>query len=330
MTRPQLAIATLGGTVSMQNSHPDQGLMPVLGGEALLASVPQLNELAQIQVENLSLLPSASLGFDFLLSVLSWAKHQIEHGAQGVVITQGTDSLEETATFFAYLWDHDEPLILTGAMRSAGQIGADGPANLLDACRVALSEASRNRGVLVVMNTEIHEALSVRKTHTLALQAFTSPNVGPAGLLIENTVRYLRPAESRLTLPWPARTTQKVALLEATLDADTLLLGHLLPLGYEGLVISGFGAGHVSEQWSKTLEPIAAKIPVIVGSRTGAGSTAQHTYGFEGGEMDLVRKGLHMSGFLCPRKARVLLWLLIGSGRQWELELGKCLGWWRR
>ena len=222
------------------------------------------------------------------------------------------------------MWDHDEPLILTGAMRSAEQIGADGPANLFDACHVALSESSRNRGVLVVMNAEIHEALSVRKTHTLALQAFTSPNVGPAGLLIENTVHYLHPAKSRLTLPWPTRTAQKVALLEATLGADTLLLAHLLQLGYEGLVISGFGAGHVSEQWSKALEPIAAKIPVIVGSRTGAGATARSTYGFEGGEMDLARKGLHMSRFLCPRKARVLLWLLIGSGRQ--LDLGTCLG----
>ena len=320
MSRPTIAIATLGGTLSMQHGEAGEGILPVLGGEALLTCVPELKTLTDIRIESLSLLPSASLDFDFLLHVLSWAKRQVEQGAQGVVITQGTDTLEETAALFEYLWDHDEPLILTGAMRCAGHIGADGPANLLDACRVALSESSRKRGVLVVMNAEIHEALHVRKTHTMALQAFSSPIVGPAGLVVENSVQYLRPADSRSILPWPARTTQKVALLEATLCADTLLLEQLLPLGYEGLVIAGFGAGHVSEQWAKVLEPIAAKIPVIVGSRTGAGVTAHNTYGFVGGEIDLARKGLYMSGVLCPRKARVLLWLQIGSGDKVELK----------
>lgn len=320
MNLPKLAIAALGGTVSMQARNAGEGVIPTVSGETLLASVPELTTLARVTVETLGLLPSASLDFEFLLSVLSWAQYQVEQGAVGVVITQGTDTLEETAIFFDYLWSHDEPLVLTGAMRSAAQVGADGPANLLDACRVALAENSRQRGVQVVMNGQIHPACSVRKIDSLALQAFSSPVFGPAGLLMEGTVRYLRQPAHRMFLPLPHQTTQKIALLEASLSADTLLLENILELGYDGLVIAGFGAGHVSESWADAVEKIAERIPVIIATRTGSGSTAQSSYGFIGSEMDLIRKGASMAGFLCPRKARILLWMLVGCQRQGELE----------
>lgn len=319
MDLPKLAIGALGGTVSMQASNTGEGIIPTVSGETLLASVPELLTLARVTIETLGLLPSASLDFEFLLSVLSWANFQIKQGAAGVVIIQGTDTLEETATFFDYLWDHDEPLTLTGAMRSAGQAGAEGPGNLLDACRVALAENSRQRGVQVVMNGQIHPASHVRKIDSQALQAFSTPVFGPAGMLVENTVRYLRKPAQRTILPLPQQTTQKVALLEASLSADTLLLENILELGYDGLVIAGFGAGHVSEPWAAVIENITSNIPVIIATRTGSGTTAQSSYGFVGGEMDLIRKGASMAGFLCPRKARILLWLLVGCQRQDEL-----------
>lgn len=319
MDLPELAIAALGGTVSMQARNAGEGVIPTLTGETLLNSVPELTTLARVNVETLGLMPSASLDFEFLLSVLSWAKFQIKQGAVGVVITQGSDTLEETATFFDYLWDCDEPLVLTGAMRSAAQAGADGPANLLDACRVALAADSRRRGVQVVMNGQIHAASAVRKTDSLALQAFSSPIVGPAGMLTETSVRYMRPPTQRNILPLPQQTTQKIALLEVSLSADTLFLNNILDLGYDGLVIAGFGAGHVPGNWSDVIETIAQKIPVIIATRTGSGSTARSTYGFIGGEMDLIRKGALMAGLLCPRKARILLWLLVGCQRQHQL-----------
>lgn len=319
MDLPKLAIAALGGTMSMQARHPGEGVIPTVSGETLLASIPELTLLAEVSVETLGLLPSASLDFEFLLSVLSWANFQIKQGATGVVITQGTDTLEETAAFFDYLWDHDAPLILTGAMRSAAQAGADGPANLLDACRVALASSSRQRGVQVVMSGQIHSASAVRKTDSLALQAFSSPIVGPVGLMVEDTVRYLRPPGPRDVLPLPVQTTQRIALLEASLSADSLLLENVVGLGYAGLVIAGFGAGHVSANWADSIEAIAQKIPVIVATRTGSGATARSTYGFDGGEIDLTRRGALMAGFLCPRKARILLWLLVGCDRQDEL-----------
>ncbi|MCU1760478.1 asparaginase [Pseudomonas sp. 14P_8.1_Bac3] len=321
MDLPTLAIAALGGTVSMQARNAGGGVIPTISGETLLASVPELSSLARVKIETLGLLPSASLDFEFLLSVLSWANFQIKQGAAGVVILQGTDTLEETATFFDYLWDHPEPLILTGAMRSAAQPGADGPANLLDACRVAMADRSRGRGVQVVMNGQIHSANAVRKSDSLALQAFNSAIVGPAGLMVEDTVRYLRPPCPRKTLPLPLQTSQRIALLEASLSADNLLLENIIAMGYDGLVIAGFGAGHVSGGWADAIEAVAEKIPVVIATRTGSGSTARSSYGFIGSEMDLLGRGALMAGFLCPRKARILLWLLVGCQRQDELAL---------
>jgi len=319
MHTPKLAIAALGGTVSMQ-AHPGQtGVMPSLSGEDLLASITGFPQLANIHVETLCLQPSASLDFEDLLNVLDWAKAQVDAGATGIVVTQGTDSLEEAAFFLDLLWEKDVPMVLTGAMRPATQPGADGPANLIAAANVALAPSSRKRGVQVVMNDQIHGAWYVRKTDSLAVNAFTSPVFGPQGLIIEGKVVYLKSALARTTLPRPGRRDHQVAMLEAVLSDAPLLLSQIAKLGYSALVIAGFGAGHLSRDWADCVEKLTADIPVIIASRTGSGSTACGTYGFAGGELDLISKGAYMSGLLCPRKARILLWLLIGCERQDEL-----------
>ncbi|MCE0916638.1 asparaginase [Pseudomonas sp. NMI760_13] len=319
MTAPRVSIASLGGTVSMQSEGPGQGVTPRLDCAALLASLPQLQALAQISTATLCLVPSASLAFSNMLSALAWASAQVQAGAQAVVLTQGTDTLEETAYFLDLLWPHDIPLIMTGAMRSASQPGADGPANLLAAVQMAIADGSRGRGVLVVINDQIHQAARVRKTASLAMAAFESPGTGAIGEVVEGRPIYRQAATPRRVLPLPVQVDHQVVLLEACLDADTRLLQALGGLGYSGLVVAGFGAGHVSEAWAEALGSIAGNMPVIIATRTGNGPTAQGTYGFIGGEIDLQARGLHMAGWLCPRKCRLLLWLLIGSGRQADL-----------
>ncbi|MCF4998273.1 asparaginase [Pseudomonas syringae] len=319
MDLPELAIAALGGTVSMQSLQSGEGVVPTADGQALLNTVPELKALAQLRVETLSLLPSASLDFEYLLSVLGWANAQVSQGAAGVIIIQGTDTLEESAAFFDYLWEHDEPLVLTGAMRSARQPGADGPANLLDAGRVALNKSSRRRGAQVVLNGEIHRASAVRKVDSMAVNAFASPMTGPAGILIEGAAHYFQPPVMRRVLPMPQHTGHTIALLEASLSADSLLLEQVVELGYDGLVIAGFGAGHVSAPWANAIEAIARRIPVVIATRTGCGTTSYSTYGFIGSEIDLLTKGAVMAGFVCPRKARILLWLLVGCRQQEQL-----------
>ncbi|KAF1309785.1 asparaginase [Pseudomonas putida] len=316
---PRLSIASLGGTASMQADASGRGVTPSLDCERQLASLPQLREMAHLEVATLCLVPSASLSFVMLLDVLAWARAEIEGGSQAVILTQGTDTLEETAYFFNLLWPFDAPLVLTGAMRPPSQPGSDGPANLLAATQVALAHASRGRGALVVINDQIHCATRVRKTASLSMAAFESPGSGPVGELVEGLAVYRQPPCPRRVLPLPERVGHRVALLEACLDADTTLLQAVAAFGFEGLVISGFGAGHVSSAWSDVLGELAAKLPVIVATRTGSGTTARATYGFAGAEIDLQSKGVHMAGQLCPRKCRILLWLLLGTGQQSSL-----------
>lgn len=325
MPLPLLAIAALGGTLSMTARDGAPGIQPSVDAQAMLAALPQLGAMARVQAQTLRLVPSASLTFVQLLEVFDWANAQIVAGAAGVIVTQGTDTLEESAFLLDLLWPHPQPLVFTAAMRGAAQVSADGPANLLAAATVALAPGSAGRGVLVVMNDLVHAARHVRKTHTLALDAFTSPGHGPLGSLVEGQVRYRHGATPRQPLPRPTRSDHQVALLEATLAADTLLLEQLPALGYAGLVVAGSGAGHVSAGWAEVLTGIAAAMPVIIASRTGQGSTARQTYGYVGSEIDLQRRGALMAGELCPRKCRLLLWVLAGSGGDVRGRLGDWL-----
>lgn len=317
---PTLAIAGLGGTVSMKSDSPAGGVKPALNCDMQIAQLPELRSMAFLIVETLALLPSASLNFSALLDVFAWAKSKIEAGARAIVMTQGTDSLEETAYFLDLIWPFDAPVVMTGAMRSASQPGHDGPANLLAAVQVALADDSRGRGVLVVMGDQVHAASRVRKTASLSISAFRSPEYGPLGMLIEGSVLYHHAIKRTEALPLPIRTDHRVALLESCLSADVDLLLAVEELGYEGLVVAGFGAGHVSESWSTALGRIAAALPVIVATRTGSGPTARASYGFIGGEIDLQAKGIHMAGRLCPRKCRILLWLLCASNNQHRIK----------
>ncbi len=320
MTLPILALGVLGGTASMQQTLKHAGGIPCIDVQGLLDSLPQLHDLARVRAQTLYLLPSAALDFESCLKVLAWARRQVDEGATGVVLSQGTDTLEECAYFLDTLWDRDEPLIVTGAMRLAGHISADGPANLLSAARVALDSRSRARGVQVVMNDEIHTAQRVHKADSQALEAFTSPRFGPVGYVLEARVMYHAAPSRRAPLPYPHKTDHHVALLEASLGADTLLLDQVLALGYRGLVIGAYGAGHVCERWADAIGAIAKHVPVMIASSCESGSTAIATYGFAGGEIDLQARGAVMGGHLTPRKSRILLWLLLGCGQQGELH----------
>ena len=303
MSLPQLSIAALGGTVSMQATHPDQGVVPSVNGQALLAQVPLLATRARIHVETLCLQPSASLDFDFLLGVLDWARRQVEQGASGVVITQGSDTLEESAFLFELLWDREGPLVLTGAMRSAAEISADGPANLLHAGLVALASASRGRGVQVVINGQVHGASRVRKSDALALEAFSSPVFGPNGLIIENAVRYC-------ARPHPAKNLA-VTVAHRTTDrpARSVTIGRYVDPGEAagaGLRRPGdcrLRRGPRQRKLGRGAHAIGAENAGADRHATGAGSTANHSYGFVGSEIYAPGQGRRWRVF-CARARR--------------------------
>ncbi|MCG8925336.1 asparaginase [Lentzea sp. CC55] len=293
----QVAVASLGGTITMTGSG---AVSPTLGAGDLVRGL-EVGEIA-----TLATVPGASLTFTTLLEAFDWADEQVSGGAAGVVVVQGTDTLEETAYFFDCLWPHDEPVVVTGAMRNPGLPGADGPANLAAAVAVAAAPNSRGRGALLVLNDEVHAARWVRKTHSSLPNAFES-FPGPLGLVVEGSPRYFHPAHRLTALPRPL-DAPAVPLIEATVDDDGSILDWL---NVGGTVVAATGVGHVSAGMAEAIS--RARFPVVVATRTGAGTTFRDTYGFVGSESDLIKRGAVMAGWLCPRKARVLLRLALGA-----------------
>lgn len=312
--KPIISIGALGGTISMTGTPGSQGVSSNLGAEELARSVPGLAQAATLQLHTLARIASGSIRFQHLFDTLAWAGQQIDQGAQGVVVTQGTDTLEETAFLLDLFWNRRQPLVLMGAMRNPQMPGADGSANLLAAVQVAADDNSCDRGVLVVMNDDIHEARRVRKMHTTHVDAFVSPVFGPVGVVVEGRPQYLRDTQQRPRLPVPPAYKHKVLLLEHSLNDDPDIVSYAVSAGYAGIVVAGFGSGHASESLRDALVTAVAQVPVIMCSRTGAGSTTTAVYGYKGAEIDLQQHGILMGGWLCPRKARLLLAAALWNG----------------
>lgn len=304
-----IALFTLGGTIAM--SGDTGAVITRLTGRELTAALP-----VEVEVHDVRAVPSSNLTFADLLEVLAAASAAVAAGAAGVVVTQGTDTLEEAAYLLDLLWTHPEPLVVTGAMRNPTLAGADGPANLLAAVQVASSGIARDLGVLVVFNDEIHAARRVRKTHSTSPATFVSPDAGPIGQVIEGSVRLFSGVLRTAALPVPELPLPAVPLHTATMDDDGILLQHLAsgPVDVGGLVVAAFGVGHMPAALAPVLEDLAARYPVVLASRTGAGPVLRETYGAVGGEKDLQRRGLINAVTLHPYKARVLLRVLLGLG----------------
>lgn len=306
----KIAIGSLGGTICMTEKISGNGVVPSLGAKDFVDALPKELKKVELYTESLFALPSGHLKFEMLLEAIAWAKKEVKNGADGVILTQGTDTLEESAFLCDLLWDKAEPLVLCGAMRSAGELGSDGLRNLYSAILCASSSQSQHRGVLVVMNDKIHLAKWVRKSNSFSLDTFTSDGKD-CGEVIENEVRYFHPhPKNRPYFPIPKSTTKKVFLFEQTLGDDDGVL-EWVSQNQSGLVISGYGAGHLSLEVAKWLDNLS--IPVVICTRTTSGSTAYRTYGYTGAEIDIQKRGGIMGGYLSARKARILLWVILNN-----------------
>ena len=313
---PRMRIVALGGTIAMStspSSHAHGGVAPKLTAQDLIATVPELEHAADIETVDFRRSPGASLTIDDIAELAARLRQETEAGAEGIVITQGTDTLEETAFLLDLLYREEVPVVLTGAMRNPTMAGADGPANLLAAVRTAASPEARGRGVLVVFADEIHVARHVRKVHSSSVGAFASPNAGPVGHVVEGTPRFHFTSARSPGVALPFHQQAEVELIEATLGNSGGLLDGL-DQRVDGVVIAAFGAGHVPAGWVESIEKIARSIPVVLATRTGAGSVLTSTYTFAGSEDDLLGRGLIRSGSLDPRKARILLLAHLRSG----------------
>jgi L-asparaginase len=273
--------------------------------------VPGLD--VDVEPVELALLPGSALTLDDLLATAAAVRQRLDAGASGVVVTQGTDTIEETAYLLDLLHDRPEPVVVTGAMRGPTLAGDDGPANLLGAVRVAASEEARGLGCVVVFADGIHAAARVRKTHASSVATFQSPDGGPLGYVVEGRPWLLHRPVRRTTLPPPpavGRPWPRVDLRVATLGDG----GPRVDDDLDGLVVAGFGVGHVPPTWAEALGALAGRIPVVLASRTGAGPVLASTYAYAGSEKDLRGRGLIPAGLLHPYKARILLLLALAAG----------------
>ena len=312
--KPCVAMFTLGGTIAMQATQ-GQGAAPALSASDLLAAVPGLDHAdVELRLQDVTNKPGASLSFGDLFGLADAIGAAVGDGFARVVVIQGTDTIEETAYLLDLLVACDAPVVVTGAMRNPSLAGPDGPANILAAIRVAASGCARGLGCVVVMNDQIHAARWVAKAHTASPAAFISPGFGPLGHIAEGRVyipvrlRDRSPAFS----PVPRRKV-RVGLATIALGDDDVLIDAVAE-HVQGLVVAAFGAGHVPAGTVTCLATLAARMPVVLASRTGAGPVHHHTYGFPGSETDLLARGLISAGYLAPLKARLLLHLLIATG----------------
>jgi L-asparaginase len=310
--RAEVLVVSLGGTIAM--TPQAGGAVPTLTADDLVAGVPGLGETADIRAESFRQLPGAHLSLADVVALAAAIETALATDTAGVVVTQGTDTLEEVAFALDLLVGSDKPVVVTGAMRAAHLAGADGPANLLAAAQVAAAPQARGLGTLVVLNGDIHAARLVVKAHTQSPAAFVSPSGGVLGWVAEGSPRLLLRPAGRPQLEFPAGLVPaRVALATATLGDDGGLIGAAAAQGYDGLVVEALGGGHMPAAALEAIDAALAAMPVVLASRTQAGEVLAATYGFDGSERDLLERGALSAGWLNGRKARLLLALLLGA-----------------
>ena len=306
----RVRVLAAGGTIAMTGSGD---ATPDLDGVALLAGLPALTKDHEgIEARTLVNVPSAHLTLDDQLGICREARDAARRGI-GVVVTHGTDTLEETAMLCDILHDAEAPIVFTGAIRPASAPGADGPANLGDAVVVASSQAAAGLGVLVCFGGEIHHARCVRKTDTTSLVAFSSPQTGPLGRVTEDhaTIWSRVPRNPPLDPPDLAR---RVLIVPTTAGDDGSLARAALETEPDGVVIGTLGAGHLAPALLDLWAEAAEHIPVIAYCRSERGVILNATYGYRGSERDLRGSGIIPAGFLSPQAARMKLLACLAAG----------------
>ncbi len=321
---PKISVFSLGGTIAMGALAPGKGVSLSHSAEMLIDAIPELSGVAEISAQSFRQVPSPDITIDDLEELAQLILEHLANGVGGVVVTQGTDTIEESAFVLDRIIQHDAPVVLCGAMRNPTMMGADGPANLYHAVIVASHPTAQGLGTMVVMNDEVHAARYVQKLHTTNPAAFISSPGGPLGWVLEAEANIISRVSNRYPIKIiPQTLPSKVARLTVGIGDDGTIIELAVNAGYNGLVIDTTGGGHVPKAMVDALEGAAKKIPVVFSSRTRHGSTMRSTYNFPGAETDLISRGLIPAGWLNGIKARLLLMLLLRSGadrRQIESE----------
>jgi L-asparaginase len=303
-----------GGTISMRHDPAVGGAVPTLSGRDLVALAPGIDQLADLEIDDWGAFPGPHMTPSRM-----WALRQRIVGhlgrpeVDGVVLTHGTDSLEESAYLLARSVDGQKPIVFTGAMRTSSELGWDGPGNLAGAVRVAAAAESRGCGTMVFMSDRIFTALDVTKSHTSSLDAFDSPGLGPIGVIDDGRVIFRRALPATAPLLDPPALAEPVDIVYAYAGADSRLLDASRSEG-RGIVVAAMGRGNVPPAMVDGIGRwIEEDKPVVITSRSGRGRVGC-TYGYPGGGRRLAERGAIFAGARRPQQARIDLMLGLGAG----------------
>ncbi|MBO1263747.1 asparaginase [Proteiniclasticum sp. SCR006] len=296
-----------GGTISMKVDPKIKAAVPSLTGEEIMHMVTGIEKHAEVISYNFSSFPSPHMTLEKMMELRAFTLKVIQDDQpDGVVITHGTDTLEETAFLFDLTIDTEIPIVFTGAMRSGSELGYDGPSNLAQSIVTASSKESRNRGVLVCLNGELNAAQEVTKTNSLSLNAFRTPTFGPLGIVDNNRVIYYRSNDIRQVHDID-HLVSNVELVKTVAGMDSSYLKFLVDKGTKGIVIEAFGRGNVPPQMVEGIRyALSQKVHVVIVSRCYEGRVFG-SYGYEGGGKHLRNMGVIFGDALPGQKARIKL-----------------------
>ena len=312
-SKKKVMVFATGGTIAMKFDETAGGLIPACTGEDLMAAVPGLAELADVEVEQVCNVASPNMTPEIMFQLHQRIEEVLKRDdVAGAVVTHGTDTVEETAYFLDITHVSDKPIVLTAAMRGAGDTSPDGPANIYCAVKAAACCSSRGKGVMVCLNNLLHAAAEVNKTHSANCATFQSPWWGPIGYVEEDRVIYRRQPTVRQCFT-PTELTARVDLIKAMTGSDRDYIDFAVAQGAKGIVVEGFGRGNIPPKMEEGISDAVAKgVAVVISTRTPGGRVLD-VYGYPGSVTDSRRRGAVMGGEITAAKARLKLILALSE-----------------
>jgi len=308
---PRILLLATGGTISMRRSAEAGGAVPQLTGQEIVEAVPGIEHVAQLEVREFGRFPGPHMTIERMWELRAAILDAFAQGVEGVVVTHGTDTIEETAYLLDRSLPAEIPVVITGAMRNSSELSWDGPANLMSATEVAAAPEARGRGTMVVMDEEIVQGAEVVKTHTEQAGTFRSPNWGPLGITDTGRALFYRESRRRPTLA-PRHPVVPVDLIKIVAGADARLVEASLDSGANAIVLEAMGRGNVPPAVLPGIRRwMDAEKPVVVATRSSRGRVLD-TYAYEGGGHQLREMGCIFADHLTGQQARIELILALG------------------
>ena len=314
-SQPVVMLIATGGTIAMKIDPIKKAPVPAISGEDLLSTVPEIAKFAKVEVNNISNVPSDYMDPPRWVQLTKAVQDALNRPeVSGVIVSHGTDTLEETAYWLDLTIKSDKPVILIGAQRNASEPDFDGPHNLLAAVRIAIDPQAKSKGVMLAMNSQINAAREATKTHTSSVETFKSGDFGFLGVVDFDRITFSRTPMRRQFIELRTEKMPDVDIVAMYGGADGKLIRSAVDNGAKGIVVQALGWGNMNiPMFNAVKYALSKNIPVVISTRVPNGRVLPN-YGFEGGGKTLADAGAVMADDLSPAKARILLMLAIQSG----------------